>query len=198
MEPCICGMTVRPEIEYKVHGGRIRREYVGDLVLESGAIAGFDPICIFDVEPFDVPVPSGKFQVFVWIAETETEAVCAGAYVAFGDLAKISKWEPAVGKWKPPGRQSEYGVDSGYGGFADNLASNVIEELSMRERSQFNHSISASRYGSLEVPGTGLNVVYFASGRGDGSYKTYIGLGEDSGNPGCILTDFRILQSIPL
>ncbi len=95
-----------------------------------------------------------------------------------------------------------YPVDSGSGCFMDLEAATILNKRMSEDPDYFEQLIAAAKPVyvhtrdwadfSLEAE-TGLNVVFFSSGFGDGIYSSYWGF-DRTGGLTCLVTDFRVLN----
>ena len=178
----------------------------GDLVLQTGRVVAAD-VFLFDNIPFTRWLPSGTHPVFVLHATAGSDDRIAAAMirVAQGDPVR---WEPALTPGQdasrlPPDQFFGYGVDSGIGCFASAEAVEYLARAGARAGDTYSARVQAAMFPSksefhlvADIPvgdGTGLNVVAFQSGWGDGGYPSYFGL-DAAGRPVVLMTTFGILN----
>ena len=123
--------------------------------------------------------------------------VAAGDPVSW-ELAVIPGQDPATLK---QGEIFGYGVDSGTGCFASAEAAEIVSDGDFEAYSdRVSDGLSPSDgvfNASLDVmvdQASGVNVIGFSSGYGDGAYPSYFGL-DANGEPLVLLTDFGILDA---
>ena len=94
-----------------------------------------------------------------------------------------------------------YPVDSGTGCFMDLKAAGVLRKRKRDDRGYSDRLIKAGRsvyvhtrdWADFRLEAeTGLNLVFFSSGFGDGTYASYWGF-DAAGELACLVTDFRVL-----
>ena len=185
----------------------LEQRELGLLNLPSGQIIACDPF-IGGVEPFEVTVNAGRYPVFIGTAQRDLgddgDSIVAYALLRFSDEIPV-QWQIAT--WPgddmaliPEGQIIGYGVDMATGCFMDSDAAQVLEaEFSA-------NGVNYMRYldNQLEKNGriwadvtlnqtSGLNVILFTSGFGDGVYASYWGYTAD-GQIACLVTDFGVLE----
>jgi hypothetical protein len=178
----------------------------GDLVLQTGRVVAAD-VFLFDNIPFTRWLPSGTHPIFVLHATAGSDDRIAAAMirVAPGDPVR---WEPALTPGQdasrlPPDQFFGYGVDSGIGCFASAEAVEYLSRAGARAGDAYSARVEAAMFPSknefhlvADIPlgdGTGLNVVAFQSGWGDGGYPSYFGL-DAAGKPLVLVTNFGIID----
>jgi hypothetical protein len=188
--------------------GAIRIEVVaaGELDLPTGRVIACDPGGLSDKDdltPLARTVPPGRYPVQVGVANFNAGGRC----VALAAL-RLSPTPPV--RFEPAARDGEdlatfeddevpvHGVDSGASCFVD---LRTAEEL-VRRNQDWDYlwneygkllSLDGGEWKNVAVdPESGLNLVEFTSGFGDGSYVSYWGFDGD-GRAVCLVTDFGIL-----
>lgn len=179
----------------------------GELVLPTGRVVAAD-VFFFTTEPFSRRLPVGRYPVLLLSSARDSDLVGANAAamirVAPGDPVS---WEMAVTPGLDvttlqPGEFFGYPVDSGTGAFA---SAEAVERLSTgNDGDGYADRVSSGLYPSDGVynpsvditvdAASGVNVIAFVSGFGDGSYPSWFGLDEE-GRPLVLLTDFGILEA---
>lgn len=193
----------------------LERRELGDLVLTTGSIVANDPFVFFETTPFTRSVHPGKYPVTIYIAHfkhrnREPDERIAYACVQFRPETPVI-WE--MGQVAPPNRPAPkpndsycYGVDAGTGCFMDAAAVQWIERFGQGDTAEWERrfidpltegmdatSKNTRSWATLELdPESGLNLIAFSSGWGDGCYPTYWGL-DAQGEAICLLTDFRVI-----
>ena len=182
----------------------------GDLVLPTGRVVAAD-MAFFTTTPFTRTLPPGRYPVSYLSSARDPglpgDVAAAMIRVAPGDpvsweLAVVPGQDPKILK---PGEIFGYPVDSGTGLFASVEAADRVTML-MKENDvdgyfdQISHGLDPGGgvfNQSVEVtldPSSGVNVVAFVSGFGDGYYPSWFGL-DAGGQPLVLLTDFGILEA---
>ncbi|MDO3411886.1 DUF4241 domain-containing protein [Saccharibacillus sp. CPCC 101409] len=190
-------------------GGALRPQPLDPVKIVSGRIVACDPLAN-PVEAFEYEVAPGTYPVFAW--HSEQQGAIAGAELRFSDNRPV-RWELAVrpGQDKSSLKEDEifgYPVDAGLGSFADEDAIRATEALDQRLQEELGDEY-ISLYDDLvadvleehdDVWGnltadeeSGLNVVMFRSGYGDGVYASYWGIDEND-NVVALLTDFQVVE----
>lgn len=179
---------------------RLKRQNAGQLILPSGRLVACDPIVGQDVEPFDIPLNRGCFEVVLTVAEFAN----GDQRVAFAAV-RLGATRPAVWDMLTIGDQNlaslkaneifGYPVDSGTGCFLDAIAARSLtkavpdfNDILIRELDKtYRHAWSWAN-----VKLGDANIVAFSSGDGDGFYATYAGY-DDAGEVSAVVTDFCML-----
>ncbi|QJW93681.1 DUF4241 domain-containing protein [Frigoriglobus tundricola] len=175
---------------------------VPDLPVTSGQLSGFDGYAVTGDEPtFAMRVPLGTYPLRLAVRKYRTgDQRVAFARIGFSS-EPVARWELArfaPQKGEEEG-QSGYGVDSGFGGFAD---ADFLAELRaspgtgerFRARAQkgidntyrYTRSWHEGRIGSTQM-------VAFHSGLGDGRYRSYWGYDKNN-KLAALMTDLDIVQ----
>lgn len=178
---------------------------IGELVITSGYIVACDPFVFPKTDPFERTIPPGSYQVVLSVATIRDDQRVAYAKVQVTDKPTL-KWEMAL---LPDQQESSlkeneifgYGVDAGTGCFMDKEAAEIlIQRLRDCKYSDFlidemeKNYMSTWDWANICLhPNTGLNMISFKSGWGDGVYASYFGYDED-GNITSLVTDFSIVE----
>lgn len=186
---------------------KLRSEMLGRLKIVSGKIVACDPL-LFHKKTFEQTVPIGEYPLFVWFDE---ENQIAAAELKLAESTPV-RWEMAI----KPGQKIEelkegeifgYPVDTGLGCFADveaiinleKIEAELAEELGEDFISLYDDLVedvliqNDDVWGNLEVcKNSGLNIIMFNSGYGDGFYASYWGFDEED-RIVSLVTDFNIL-----
>jgi hypothetical protein len=192
----------------KAEGGILRPEILEQLTIISGEIVACDPL-ISHNNTFEQTIQPGTYSVVAWWHEEEERIAAVELKLSDGQPIR---WEMAV----RPGQNVDelkdgsifgYPVDTGLGCFADVEAIHKLEEMEARLQRELGDDFISlydnliddvlseheDNWGSVIVcEDTGLNVVMFSSGYGDGFYASYWGFDADD-NVVCLLTDFNVL-----
>jgi len=183
----------------------------GRLRLPAGDVIAADPFAAADTPPLAVKLPPGDYPVRLCrlrYAASPYEAIAAARLeVAEGDpvtwqLALVAGRRP---RRLAPGEIVGYPVDSGSGAFVSPGAALLFgQRLARRGRldtgyiRQFSAALEANApkgggWANLVLdPASGLNMIVFQSGYGDGVYASYWGYAA-SGALVCLVTDFGLV-----
>ena len=185
----------------------IRVEDAGELSLPSGQVVACDPGYLEHPDfwpPFARAVPPGRYPVRVSVVHLDTGAVRVALAALILDPAPPVRFELATRPGQDvatlgPDETFGHGVDSGTSCFLDLQAAREVHERCQRwERHrqgvQPDLSVSRDRHWSNSVldPESGLNMVLFPSGIGDGRYSSYWGF-DAADRLVCLVTDFELL-----
>lgn len=192
-------------VDQTPHGDYLTEQPLGNLHLATGRIVANDPLCLYELAPFEQQVPPGDYPVMVYVLHIQTDQRVAFAEVRFSNAVPV-KFEPALLAGEDISKLGEdsfygYGVDSGTGGFMDEQTCRQIEQqnseednvlLSMLDDALDETYVHTYAVANVCLPGTRDNVVAFSSGYGDGAYPSFWGL-DKAGNRCCLITDFCIV-----
>jgi hypothetical protein len=197
------------------------------LVVPTGRIVACDPFYCPDTLPFTVEVAAGAYPVVLCLAQfprTGDERIAAAmlrvqstpavrwewaicqARDDEGDTARAAAAEEAECE---PG--STYCVDSGFGSFMDEAAIDALFDRAQDDEwdgedaaDYLQQRLDAQRLSGgaewFNVPldeTSGVNMLIFTSGWGDGGHPSYWGF-DAHGRPSCLLTDFGVLDDAEL
>jgi hypothetical protein len=179
------------------------QQNLGKLVVTTGRIVACDPFVMSDDEPFTQPVPVGRFPVEAAVAKFDDDSRVALCRVRFRE-GQVVRWEMAL----TPGQDASslgptnyfgYGVDTGTGCFMDGAATALIETLfeehgeeALGDALEETYVDTWSHAAVVLEPSSGLNVIAFSSGFGDGAYPSYFGYSA-TGEVLVLVTDFLVL-----
>jgi hypothetical protein len=180
-------------------------ELVGRLRITTGGVTACDPLVFPDTPGFSRRIPVGRHPVVVSIAQIDTDQRIACAMLRLGRRVPI-RWEMAAWPGQDPGELGEneffgYPVDSGTGCFMDVAAAELLNRRMEADSEYFNQLIRAMRETYVSTREwadflldrkSGLKVVLFSSGMGDGTYPSYWGF-DRTGEVVCLVTDFDVL-----
>ncbi|MGC4094990.1 MAG: DUF4241 domain-containing protein [Polyangiaceae bacterium] len=181
-----------------MEGVRIERRALSTVELPDGRVHACDPLVPVDVAPLAQRLPSGDYQVVLFVivgtrhAEPNTKMECnAAAALLCGERAPLS-WELASREGGAPDAAA-YGVDAGTGCF---MGSRALELLVDADDSSGQRIMKAleSASGAIVSLDNGSRVAVFSTGIGDGIYNTWLGR-DEAGEPAMLLTDFATLDS---
>lgn len=175
---------------------RVKCEQIGRLVVTSGRIVACDPLCYLHTRPFRRRVPVGRYPVLLSIAPGY------GILCAILRLSRRTprRWLMASQTGRPlrvlkPGYAWGYLVDSGTGCFMDMKAAEILRKRMDEDpnyRDRLIEAMDGAEGADFQLDAkTGLNVVLFQSGDGDGEYVTYWGY-DAAGELACLVTDFGL------
>lgn len=193
----------------------------GSLVLTSGKILACDPLAFWEHEPFVRVVPVGTYPIYLTVAQDLKES--RHKRVAFARLQFIPNEMPVRWEMAVTAKQNVialaldqywgYGVDAGTGSFMDvdavsqwQILVDTSDDTAIRQMTgeeipddkvwtELKKNRAAGREWSNFVLSeeTGLNVIVFDSGWGDGSYPSYWGFNA-ADQVVCLVTDFGIIR----
>ncbi len=187
----------------------LRHQYVGDLVITSGALVACDPQVIEEdtIWPFVERLVPGQYPVILSIAYFADDGDQRVAYATL--LAREQRpvrWEVArfsrdTARSAPEQEIPVYGVDSGTGCFMDADAArvwaqriNTIADYGLAINAEMDkNGIDTCGWASVSVaPHMAANLIAFSTGTGDGGYASYIGY-DANDTLVCFVTDFALL-----
>ncbi len=182
----------------------------GLLHLPTGRVVACDPFWGSEVRrqvaPFTVTVPPGRYPVTLSLARGLLDR--PDPVPRLGAAAKLTIRDEPVVAWEvalPPGEDPErlqpeqvytLGVDSGHAGLLDASAVGALAALGEpgSELGRRFGQVGGSEWANLVVDqASGLNVVVFHCGWGDGGHATWIGRGVE-GEPVCFVVDLLVFS----
>lgn len=183
----------------------MRVQPLGDLIAPSGAIVACDPLTAIEPKPFAQRIAPGRYPILLSVARLangDERVACAQLRLS---NAPVTRWEMARLE-----RQEQitlgadeffgYSVDAGVGCFMDAQAATALDARYERDESYDEALIDALEahrtdtwdYANIALDErSGLNVILFSSGWGDGVFASYWGY-DASGAPACLVTDFSL------
>ncbi|HEX5502856.1 MAG TPA: DUF4241 domain-containing protein [Thermomicrobiales bacterium] len=180
---------------------------VADLIVPSGYVVACDPLVVPEQAAFDTEVAPGRYPVILSVAQFRANGDRRVAYAMLRfNVRDPLRWVMATRPGQdvlslPPGRVFCYGVDSGTGCFMDAAAARALRAR-LDGDAGFSQAIIAELeqtytptwdWANVELdPASGVNLVCFHSGFGDGCYASYFGL-DAQGAPACLVTDFGVV-----
>ena len=180
--------------------------HVGNLVVISGKLLACDPYYCPDTEPFAAElIPPGQYPVLLSIAHIgERDQRVALAALLIDETLPVN-WKIAVPSGIDVRGREEYSycVDSAIGCFMDADAvapftpicedydDNTDPILQTMEKTGWHGTASWANVCVNEE--TGVNIIAFTSGWGDGGYPSYFGYDENE-QIVCLITDFCVLE----
>lgn len=189
-----------------LRSARIRRKHIGDIILPSGQISAADGQTFFQAEAVFFPrAEPGTYPVYVYIVGQGDEKQVAAAEVRLRD-GPIAFWAPAARYGQCIESPDEYGatsygVDTATGCFTSPEALTLLKaQMAIAETQAgddfdfFEGVVSKSvrdktAFMYKPTKDSDLNIAFFETGEGDGSYHSYFGL-NDSGMPVNLVTVF--------
>ena len=192
-------------------------QQVGELALPTGRLVAADPFVVWpeDAEAFTDAVEPGTYPVSVSLVSYIDGDGCpderqgyrvAAARVTVKDEPAYS-WRPAVVPGEhvpmlPVMPEFGYEVKSSTGAFFDLAAASALDRLAGDDELGNCELIDAlGAVGGGRGPAnvtdarSGLNVVAFSTGWGDGVYPTWVGR-NTAGDPVAFVTDFFVINRI--
>jgi hypothetical protein len=182
----------------------------GLLHLPTGRVVACDPFWGSQVRrqvaPFTVTVPPGRYPVTLSLARgllgrpDPVPRLGAAAKLTIRDEPVVA-WELALHPGEDPERLQPdqiytLGVDSGHAGLLDASAVGALAALDEpgSELDRLFEQVWGNDWVNLVVDQvSGLNVVVFHCGLGDGGYATWIGRGVE-GEPVCFVVDLLVFS----
>lgn len=184
----------------------IREQALGKINLPTGKIVANDPVCNFQKDPFERTVAPGQYPVMLYIADIESDQRVAFAEIRFTEELPAD-FELATIAGDDVSRLDDddffgYGVDSGTGGFMDEIVCGELEKLhnqaddyifkplddALEESYVPTYSVA-----NILLPDNTQNVVAFSSGFGDGTYPSFWGF-DKNGELCSLITDFLVID----
>ncbi|MGL4503995.1 MAG: DUF4241 domain-containing protein [Planktothrix sp.] len=185
------------QVTYSVHT-------LGELVLTSGKIAVCDPLVVPNSHLcLTQTLAAGRYPVKLSIAtfHDQKEQRVAYGMLVIRDQPAV-RWELALSS--QPDQESGYPVNSGTGCFIDGEGVKYLSSLSEHDFESYYHHLDQLLDQTYVDTwdwtnfcldeSTGLNIIAFHSGWGEGCYPSYWGY-DSQGNPVCLVTDFRLWNS---
>jgi hypothetical protein len=184
----------------------MRVQSLGELVAPSGQIIACDPLTAIEPAPFAQRIAPGRYPVLASLAALANgDQRVACAMLRLSD-APVVRWEMArlEGQERVALQTGEffgYSIDAGVGCFMDAQAATALDARYDSDESYDEaliDAMEANRAQQLDYANvtldelSGVNVVMFESGWGDGVYISYWGFDGDDA-PACLVTDFSVL-----
>jgi hypothetical protein len=187
---------------------------IGELVVTSGHILACDPMFLFEIPPFADTVPPGRYPVILSVAALPSgDQRVACALLRLSERAAV-RWEMATPQGQTlsalsPGEVFGYPVDFATGCFTDadaiaTLEANEATRMDVADESKQFYDRLDDMQDKTYLPTwswadlivdetTGVNVIAFSSGFGDGFYTSYWGY-DAAGQRVALVTDFGVLD----
>ncbi|ROS44811.1 DUF4241 domain-containing protein [Amycolatopsis thermoflava] len=173
----------------------------GAVRLTSGRVVAADPGWLDGrVEPFTATVAPGEYPVDLAVVrfagDPGHERVAAARPAVSAE--PVVSWEPALEPGQDPlllgdGRFYGFSVDAGPGCFVDADALGAMEDILRESVKDTFAGLSGGSAAQVADPASGATLVGFPSGRGDGSFPTWIGR-TAGGAIACFVADFLVLR----
>lgn len=179
------------------------QQEIGDLYIPSGRVLACDPIHMYDLDPYAREIAPGRYPVILGLAEERARGAGRVVYsmIRLRDEEPV-EWDLAK-KVRPHFDGGEgveihsFGVDVGLGSYMDPGAGRLLRQRMNADDTYHNHIYEAVEDKKPEWANiiidqtTGLNIVVFETGSGDGGYFSYWGCNA-SGHIVCLVTDFGL------
>jgi Protein of unknown function (DUF4241) len=213
LEPPLFGPMFQNGVRYRLGDGTeavVEVQDAGTLNLTTGRVTACDPFWGGQVErqvaPFTVTVPPGRYPVSVSLArgllDGPDPVLLLGAAVRLTIREEpVAAWEVALRPGQDPARLRQdqiytMGVDSGHGSLLDASAVGALaalDEPGSELETLFEQVWSTEWANRVVDQASGLNVVVFHCGLGDGGYATWIGRNA-AGAPACFVVDLLVFS----
>jgi hypothetical protein len=183
----------------------MRVQSLGELVAPSGQIIACDPLTAIEPQPFAQHIAPGRYPVLASVAALANgDQRVACAMLRLSDVPVV-RWEMARLKGQESitlqtGEFFGYSIDAGVGCFMDAQAATALDAHYDSDESYDEALIDAMEanraqpldYANVALDDeSGVNVIMFESGWGDGVYGSYWGY-DASDAPACLVTDFSV------
>lgn len=216
LEPPAFDQMFRNGVRYRLGSGieaAVEVQDAGTLKLATGRVTACDPFWGAQVErqvaPFTVTVPPGRYPVTVSLARGLLDGPDPAPLL--GAAAKLTIRDEPVVAWEvalqpgqdPAGLQPDQiytlGVDSGSASLLDASAIGALAALDEpgSDLDRRFEQVWGKAWANLVLDqGSGLNIVVFHCGLGDGGYATWIGRNA-AGVPACFVVDLLVFSDSP-
>jgi Protein of unknown function (DUF4241) len=203
----------RSGVRYRLGDGTeaaVEVQDAGTLNLATGRVVACDPFWGAQVKrqvaPFTVTVPPGRYPVMLSLARGLLDGpdpvplLGAAAMLTIRD-EPVAAWEVALRPGQDrarlqPDQIYTLGVDSGNGSLLDASAVGALAALDEpgSELDRLFEQVWSKEWANLVLDQTsGLNIVVFHCGLGDGGYATWIGRNA-AGVPACFVVDLLVFS----
>lgn len=184
----------------------IREQALGKINLPTGKIVANDPVCNFQMEPFERTAAPGQYPVMLYVAHIDDDQRVAFAEIRFTEELP-AEFELATVSGNDVSKLGDddffgYGVDSGTGGFMDEITCGELEKLTDASDDYMFDPLDDAleesyvpTYDTANVclPDSEHNIVAFSSGFGDGIYPSFWGF-DKNGELCSLITDFMVID----
>ena len=181
---------------------RLSVSKAGDLVLPSGRVVAGDAF-LLDGPPFTTTLPPGTHPVMLLHAMSGDFGSGVAAAMVRAGQTPVVRWEGAQVREMPAGSDPfVYGVDGGTGSFTSPEAISRLRSMPAESASAlFDRLVDEYTRGGEYVQtatmtvdrASGLDIVTFTSGFGDGGYASWFGF-DAAGKPVALLTSFDLID----
>jgi hypothetical protein len=180
---------------------------IGDLLVPSGRIVACDPLVDPEAIAFTKQVQPGRYPVVLSIVRRGSrDERIALAMVRFSNQKPV-RWELAITPENDLTLLKDdefygYGVDAGTGCFMSEEAANLLSEKMdedvdyyelIEEQREKNYVHTRDWADFVLDADSGLNIIAFSSGLGDGLYGSYWGY-DEANEVVCLVTDFNLID----
>ncbi|UYQ65727.1 DUF4241 domain-containing protein [Streptomyces peucetius] len=169
----------------------------GLLSLPTGSVIAGDPCTIDDALPFTVTVPPGDYPVLISTMRWEGDGWGETPAAMLRILDKpAARWELAL----RPGEDARllgsgefygFGVDSGTACFLDASGRDTLPKIFEQQLTEWEADRDSC---TVSDPASGINLIAYLSGYGDGSYPVWIGR-DAEGAVTCFVADMLVLHN---
>lgn len=185
----------------------LRRHEAGDLTVTSGSLVACDPAAALEAEPFTLAVAPGRYPLTLSVAHFEdNDRRVAGAMLRIGEREAVS-WQLALLPGEDPVELKEeeifgYPVDSATGCLMDEGAAQIFIDRLEKDEDFFDEIgdelektyVDTWAWANVVLDeASGLNMIVFSTGMGDGLYASYFGF-DAGGEVVCLVTDFSLFE----
>jgi hypothetical protein len=186
----------------------LRLHEAGHVVLTTGRVVACDPLVAPETEAYTVALPPGRHRLVLSVADFDDgDQRVAGAMLRVGD-SEPAAWEMALLPGEDVAALGEdeifgFGVDSATACLMDAAAARAVAVLQEANAESFFQLVEdemeksyVDTWSWAEVvldEASGLNVVTYSTGLGDGLYASYFGR-DASGEVCRLVTDFALFD----
>ena len=199
----------------------IEVDEAGDVNLATGRLVGCDPFWVVPGDgadadaPYTVTVPPGRYPVDVSFARQDRSDPRSTLGTRLGSAARLTVRDEPAERWELAIRPGEDLADLGPGGFFGIVVDtgtaafvdasalvplrHYVDRLGQEDMDVIDSdpislaSLNGEAQNIVLDDATGLNVVVFGCGMGDGTYPVWVGR-NGSGDPTCFIADLEILS----
>lgn len=182
----------------------VRQQQLGNLLLPTGKLVATDPVNLGgELAPFAFTVDPGTYSVIAGILEDEAGRQFVAAIQVRVRDRELVAWEMATIPGQDINQLKEgeffgFGVDGSLAIYLSAEAAARLSEGGDTADAVFRAAIAQGSDligGELFLPSEpSLNVIYTATGYGDGFYPSYVCF-DDQGDMTCLITDFLVAEA---
>jgi hypothetical protein len=177
---------------------------IGQLQMPTGRLLVGDPSSLDKTStPYTAAVAAGTYPVTLSIARpvNQPDVPMAVAARLLVSAQEVIAWEMALRPGEDPrvlgdGEFFGFGVDSGIACFVDAAALDAVAHLATQDRRPF-EQVRGDHTMTMPIPSAHANLIAFASGMGDGTYPTWIGLAAN-GQVSSFVADLIVVDNAAL